>query len=51
MNIIHESDLEDYLENVFKKEMDDLMGYVFFQNRMRENEDRESARRNRINPV
>lgn len=51
VNIIHESDLEDYLDNVFKKEMDGLMGYVFFQNRMRENEAHESSRRNRINPA
>lgn len=52
VNIIHESDLENYLDNVFKKEMDNLMGYVFFQNKMRENEARESARRNgEVNPV
>ena len=51
VNIIHESGLEDYLDNVFKKEMDSLMGYVFFQNRMRDNEARESARRNKINPA
>ena len=51
VNIIHESNLEEYLDNVFKKEMDDLMGYVFFQNRMIENEARESAKRNRINPA
>ena len=51
VNIIHESDLENYLDNVFKKEMDNLMGYVFFQNRMRENEARENAKRNRNNPV
>ena len=51
VNIIHESDLENYLDNVFKKEMDNLMGYVFFQNRIRENEARENAKRNRNNPV
>lgn len=46
VNIIHESDLEDYLDNVFKKEMDNLMGHVFFKNRMRENK----TRRERTNP-
>ena len=51
VDIIHESSLERYLDDIFKKEMDELMGYVFFQNRMRENEARESERRNRINPA
>lgn len=51
VNIIHESDLENYLDNIFKKEMDNLMDYVFFQNRMRENKAREIERRNRINPA
>jgi len=51
VDIIHESNLENYLDNVFKKEMDELMGYVSFQNRMRENEARESAKRNRTNPA
>lgn len=53
VDIIHESNLEKYLDDVFKKEMDVLMGYVFFQAyRMRENEAHESARRsNEVNPV
>lgn len=51
VDIIHESNLERYLDDVFKKEMDELMSYVFFQNRMRENYTHESARRNRINPA
>lgn len=51
VDIIHESNLEKYLDEVFKKEMDDLMSYVFFQNRMEENKAREGARRNRINPA
>lgn len=52
IDIIHESNLEKYLDDVFKKEMDELMGYVFFQNKMRENESRESARRNNeVNPI
>ncbi len=46
VNIIHESDLEHYLDNVFKKEVDNLMGHVFFNNRMRENK----ARRAKTNP-
>ncbi len=41
VNIIHESEFEDYLDNVFKKEMDQLMSHISFQNRMRENEIRE----------
>lgn len=35
VDIIHESSLEKYLDDIFKKEMDELMNYVFFQNRMR----------------
>lgn len=37
VDIIHESDLEDYLDNVFKKEMDFLMGHVFFRDKMEKN--------------
>lgn len=44
VNIIHESDLESYLDDVFKKEMDNLMGYVFFKNRMQENRVRQEKR-------
>lgn len=51
VNIIHESDLEEYLNNVFKKEMNSLMDHVFFQDKMRENEISEQERRNRMNPA
>lgn len=44
VDIIHESNLERYLDDVFKKEMDELMRYVFFQNRVRENRTRENWR-------
>ncbi len=49
VNIIHESNLEEYLDNVFKKEMDSLMKDIFFQNKMRENNIRERERRNKMN--
>ncbi len=48
VDIIHESNLEKYLDNVFKKEMDELMSYVSFQNYKRgEN----GVHKNKINPV
>lgn len=49
VNIIHETALEEYLSNVFKKEMDNLMSHVSFRNKMRDNNIRESARRKNIN--
>ena len=36
VNIIHESNVENYLDNVFKREMDNLMEHIFFRNKMQE---------------
>ena len=44
VDVIHESDLENYLDNTFKKEMDYLMDFVFFQKRMEANRVREERK-------
>jgi hypothetical protein len=44
VDIIHESALEDYIENVYKKEFATLMNVIFFHQRMAEN-NRERFRR------
>ena len=37
VNIIHESNLEKFLKDIFKREMDTLMNHVFFNKKMQEN--------------
>jgi hypothetical protein len=44
VDIIHESSLERYLDDIFKEEMDELMRCIFFENKMRENKSRENKR-------
>ncbi|MFA6338689.1 MAG: hypothetical protein WCW87_01340 [Candidatus Paceibacterota bacterium] len=41
VDVIHESHLEEYLDRIFKIEMDYLMDYVFFEKRMHENKAQE----------
>lgn len=47
VDIIHESSLEKYLDDVFKKEMDHLMNFVFFNRKIEQN----WSDKNEINPV
>ena len=46
VDIIHETCLEEYLNNVYKEEMDTLMNHVFFKQRMQENKQRQQKRGN-----
>jgi len=44
VDVIHESSLENYLSDIFQKEMDYLMDFVFFPKRMEFNRAREDRR-------
>jgi|SRR3989344_243296 len=47
VDVIHESNLEHYIEDIYKREMDILMSHVFIQNKINESVDRGR----RVNPA